>query len=290
MLTGTPDGDAGHVFAGDERVRRWCTAVETGGLGYGAAALTALAELVADARRAGDGPMAALATSTAASLYRQSGRHRDARALDSRALAYVDAAGSSPRHADSRWTRAALADTLVNLAADNLGLLRFGVSHRLLERADVALGRPQDLGEGPWLPDARCRLRLLWVRAEWALYTGDAKHAVEVAERAQAQLAARADHGSERHRIKTGLVLAAARAGAGQTEHARQHASTVRDQAAEAGLLPLCWAASSLLQGLGDAPDSGPGGPAPSTGASVIDLHRLLMERGMPFVTSANDR
>ncbi|RPA65233.1 hypothetical protein EF294_05130 [Gordonia oryzae] len=271
-------------------MQRWCTAVETGGLGYGAAALTALAELVADARRAGDAPMAALATGTAASLYRQAGRHRDARSLDSRALAYVDAAGASPSHGTSRWTRAALVDTLVNLAADNLGLSRFGVSHRLLERADVVLGRPQDLGEGPWLSDARCRLRLLWVRAEWALYTGDAKRAVEVAERAQARLTDRVEQGSARHRIKTGLVLAAARAGAGQTEHAREDASKVCERAAEAGLLPLCWAASLLLQGLGDAPYSGPGGQVHSTGASVDDLHRLLVERGMPFVTSANDR
>ncbi|WP_244332829.1 hypothetical protein [Gordonia polyisoprenivorans] len=290
MLTGAPDGDTGHVFAGDELLRRWCAAVELGALGRGASSLTALSELTVDARRAGDGPLAALATTTAASLYRQSGRHRDARALDSRALAVVDAAGAPSPHGVPMWNRAALADTLVNLAADNLGLLRFGVSHRLLERADVVLGRPDDLGEGPWLSEARCRLRLLWVRAEWALYTDNAEHALEVAERAQAQLAARADRGTERHRIKTGLVLAAARAGAGATEQARLEAAALRDQAAEGGLLPLCWAASSLLQGLGDSPDSGPVGSVSSTGMSVNDLHRLLVARGMPFVTSANDR
>ncbi|MGC4934171.1 hypothetical protein ACLQ3C_10860 [Gordonia sp. DT30] len=278
MLTASGGRDAGHVLAGDELVARWSAAVAAGAHGRGAAALTALAAVVTDARVVGDRPVASLACSTAASLYRQAGRHRDALIRDGHALllAGADMPGRSA------WARAAACDALINLAADNLGLGRFGAARRLLDRADeLAEGSPSG-ADAPWLTDARCRLRALWVRAELAIYSDDPDAALDAGQRATAMLADRADGGTQRHRIKTGLIVAAAQAATGHAEVAMQAAIALGDASAEAGLRPLQWAALSLQQGLGDT--------SAQTVAAVNDLYRFLHARGMPFVRSHNDR
>ncbi|MFT4124757.1 MAG: hypothetical protein QM662_00810 [Gordonia sp. (in: high G+C Gram-positive bacteria)] len=268
MLNGTSSGDASHVVAGQERYSGWRAAVELGGAGWGAAALAALAELSRPVGRTADDVVASLAHSTAGSLYRQAGRHADALIFDGRALA----AAAATRRPDpaARW---AMGDALVNLAADNLGLARFGASRRLLARAAAVLGGDVATPADPWEGVARCRLRLWWVRTELALYTGDAPTAVLCADRAVRLLDARPDGGTPRHRVKTELIAAAARA-ATMPDAATAAARRARRSAHDLGLIPLEWAAVSLQLGLGD------------DRADRGDLERLtdcLADRGMPL-------
>ncbi|GAA1481716.1 hypothetical protein GCM10009624_21560 [Gordonia sinesedis] len=69
---------------------RWQTAVDRGGRGDGAAALTSLQTLRRVATVTGHPALTSLAWSTTASLYRQAGRHADALVMDGRALAALD--------------------------------------------------------------------------------------------------------------------------------------------------------------------------------------------------------
>lgn len=60
---------------------------------------------------------------------------------------------------------------------------------------------------------------------------------------------------SERHRVKTLLIGAAAAAVSGQIALSAARAEEVLDRSGRAGLLPLRWAAGMLLQGV--APSEG---------------------------------
>ncbi|SDU53764.1 hypothetical protein SAMN04488548_1341946 [Gordonia westfalica] len=251
--------------------QRWEAAVDSGGRGEYAAALTMLTRLGEDVRSAHGGtphgPDAAvlsLCRSTTASLLRQGGRHDLAHGLDG--LAYGTVAGDDGAGVDHGRidpVRAARADALIGLAADNLGLLRFRASARLLDRARAQLSG-QD-GQTPerwasaepvdWLTHGRCRLRWEWVGAELGLYSGDAAAGLAHAEAADLLVRHLADTSDvpARYRLKTSLIHAAALAGVGETEESAARARGVVVDAGEHGLMPLEWAALSLLAGTGAA-------------------------------------
>ncbi|WP_264077860.1 hypothetical protein [Mycolicibacterium houstonense] len=201
----------------------WLRAVAAGGQGRYGCALTDLAAIT---RNPGAGPSASLAHSTRASFLRQLGGHTRARGADGLAWSL---------HADDAE---AAADALVGLAADALGVGRFGVSARLLDRA-----RAIDVTGHP-----RQRIRLAWVSAELAMARGDGAEAVE---HAHEGVAAAADHSSTRHAVKSDVVLAAALCSAGELDAAREVADGALLAAQKSGLIPLRWALACLLAGIG---------------------------------------
>ncbi|MHC3001884.1 hypothetical protein [Gordonia metallireducens] len=265
---------------------RWKAAVEAGGRGEYAAALTDLARLGVDVRSAhGSMPrepeaaaLLSLCRSTTASLLRQGGRHDLAQGLDG--LAYATVAKVGPARSIDPGVdpvRAARADALIGLAADNLGLFRFGVSGRLLERARELLsseGRASS-GRVDWLTHGRCRLRWEWVSAELGLYSGDAAAGLSHAEAGTALVRhLSGDSGvPARHRVKTSLIHAAALAGVGEIEVSTARAREVVVDAGERGLLPLEWAGLSLLTGIGAA--------SASEEKRYRDLRATLIGKGM---------
>ncbi|BBX94357.1 hypothetical protein H5U98_23825 [Mycolicibacterium boenickei] len=204
---------------------RWLRAVAAGGQGrYGCA----LAELDAILRCRDSGSLVSLAYSTRASFLRQLGGHARARGADGRAWAEYGADAE------------AAADALVGLAADALGLGRFGVSARLLERA-----RALDTPEG-----SRQSIRLAWVSAELAMVRGDGTTALAHARRG---VATAAGHRSTRHVVKSDVVLAAALCSAGQIDEAREVADAALLATDKSGLIPLRWAVACVLADIGSA-------------------------------------
>ncbi|BBX27165.1 hypothetical protein [Mycolicibacterium alvei] len=202
---------------------RWLRAVAAGGQGRYACALTELAEIV---RSPNSGPLVSLAHSTRASFLRQLGGHVRARGADGQAWAH--------RGDDDE----AAADAVVGLAADALGIGRFGVSARLLERA-----RDIDTPDG-----SRQRIRLSWVSAELAMVQGDGSAAVEHARRG---VAAATGYRSTRHAVKSEVVLAAALCSAGELDAAREVADAALPAAEKSGLIPLRWALACVLADIG---------------------------------------
>lgn len=181
-----------------------------------------------------------LLASTRASWMRQLGGHVRARALDGRAAALAFAAnGRADIVVEARC------DALTGLAADALGVGRFALAGRLLERCSDEL----NAANGPLRPELwRPRLRLLWVRSELAMASGHGDVAVR---HALAAADAASDADSLRHRVKTDLILAAAHCVAGDDDSAEAMARGVAEQCVLHGLVPLRWAASMLLVGLG---------------------------------------
>lgn len=203
---------------------RWLRAVAAGGQGHYACALTELAEI--DRMRPADEEVRSLAHSTRASFLRQLGGHRLARGFDGRAWALSGGDGE------------AAADALVGLAADALGIGRFALSARLLERARVVVA------DAP----GRLPVRLAWVGAELAMVSGHGAAAVEYAERA---VAAVSGLGSVRHAVKTDVVLAAALCSAGRHDDAREVADVALERTGQYGFIPLRWALACLLSDIG---------------------------------------
>jgi hypothetical protein len=204
----------------------WHHAVAVGGQGRYA---SAFADLDALDRASGVGPLASLALSTRASFLRQLGWHVGARSWDGRALAL---AGSDTE---------AAADALTGLAADALGTGRFAASHRLLHRVREFVG---DASPG------RLPVRLGWVSAELAMFTGDGATAVGHAERA---VGLAESTGSARHAVKSDVVLAAALCSAGDVAAARRVADAALTVTERLGLAPLSWALGCLLADIGSA-------------------------------------
>ncbi|ORW48601.1 hypothetical protein AWC20_26855 [Mycobacterium parmense] len=206
----------------------WLRAVAAGGQGRYGSAYRDLAEL---RRSAPAGPLASLAHSTQGSFLRQLGWHVMARGWDGRALAL---AGGGVEAGEAR------ADALIGLAADALGVGRFAAAATLLGRVDPA--------RGP-LPD-RLPVRRHWVAAELAMACGDGalavRHAAEAVELAGAMAVP-----SERHRVKSDVVLAAALCSAGDTGRAREIADAALGDTGRLGLLPLRWAVACLLIDIG---------------------------------------
>ncbi|MGV9858169.1 hypothetical protein ACWDTD_05915 [Gordonia sp. NPDC003425] len=267
MLTESAESDGGHEIAQFGARNRWSAAVERGGRGDGAAALTELARVERWGRAHADAALTSLALSTTASLYRQCGRHQTSRRFDGLALAALP----RPFASTSPWSRAAALDAVTGLAADALGLAEFGVAATLLDRV-AALLRTAD--DDDWLTAIRPRLRACWVRAELALYTNRPSDALTEALAGQ-EIIATVAPGHERHRIKTDLIAAAARAGAGELRTARLLAHDCRDRASALGLVPLTWAALLLIRGLGDT--------TTETITCLDAAHEMLVDRGMPF-------
>ncbi|MGV0813274.1 hypothetical protein ABQF34_15030 [Mycolicibacterium boenickei] len=203
--------------------QRWLRAVAAGGQGRYGCAFTELAMIT---RSRDAGPVLSLAHSTRASFLRQLGGHARARGVDGLAWAC--------RGEDTE----AAADALVGLAADALGVGRFGVSARLLDRA-----RAIDTTGHP-----RQRIRLSWVSAELAMARGDGVAAVDHAEQG---VAAAADHSSTRHAVKSDVVLAAALCSAGKLDAAREVADGALLATEKSGLIPLRWALACLLADIG---------------------------------------
>lgn len=248
-----------------EGYARWSDAVEWGGVGHTARAFALLDDVDRIARAADDGVLASLSGSTRASLLRQAGRHRLAATIDGRALLSV----GGPRRDDDPYTRAAVLDAVVGLAADHLGQLHLTAARGLLQRAR----RCASADDPEWLAGRRPRLRIEWVSAELAMYSGDPTGACTHAD--AALLLAAAPDTPHRHRVKTSLIAAAAMATAGRSAEASDQAAQVGARAAEHGLLPLEWASSALRTGLN-----------PSDTAGAADLARLradLIRRGVPF-------
>ena len=210
-------------------MQAWQRAVVAGGQGRYA---SGFADLDAVGRTPGAGSLASLALSTRASFLRQLGRHVDARPWDGRALAL---AGTD---AEAR------ADALIGLAADALGIGRFGASARLLDRAHEVIGDPS----GGRLP-----VRFAWVSAELAMCTTDGAVALGHAERA---VALAPSTGSVRHAVKSDVVLAAALCSAGDIDASRRVADAALVATQRLGLVPLSWALACLLCDVGSAVNS----------------------------------
>ncbi|NMN96206.1 hypothetical protein [Antrihabitans stalactiti] len=213
----------------------WLRAVALGGQGhYG----RARSELRAARSLAGpDRSLQSLIVSTEASLLRQLGWHRTAAQRDGAALALLNGVSS-----DTDST-AARCDGFTGLAADALGVGRFALGHRLIQRCDEMLdaaGADQAL----W----RQHIRRQWVGAELALGGGDARRAMKHAQAAKEL----SDTGpSVRHRVKSSLLVAACFAASDRLAEAHSEAREVVDQSARFGLIPLRWAAAMLLAGTG---------------------------------------
>lgn len=238
-----------------EPLARWTAAVALGGQGRYAAAATLLEELVRNPRT----PVAirAHALVTRASHLRQQGGHARAARVDGQALglAVVGSAGAAaglpPPGVDLGVDLgSARADALVGLAADALGRGDLGASDRLLTSADA------------WAVGWRPRVRLRWVRAEVALARGDLDTA---ARESAAALAGAAAAGSHRHVVKSRLLVAVtARLRAADPTAltaALADLDGVAAHAADAGLVPLHWAASLAAADAADALDAGAATP-----------------------------
>ena len=239
---GSADAPARAESAG-EGLDGWLRAVASGARGRYAAASAELDRVCASTA---EPTVRSLASSTRASHLRQAGRHAAARRHDGEALWW--ATDGPPEMV----RRAATLDALIGLAADGLGTGRFDLADRLLTRCEDSLSRLDD-GQ-PWLWTGRLRLRHLWVRTETALYRGDA-------ERARDHMLGRADLiaacPSVRHRIKTDLIAAATSAATGDTADAARVATDCVEAARAHGQLPLEWAATTLLVGIGDTGERG---------------------------------
>jgi hypothetical protein len=232
---GADPGALVRVRPGASPLERWLTAVALGGQGHYAAAAGVLGALLTDPRT----PLAvaAHAAVTLAAHRRQLGGHAAARRLDARGLRLAESAGSScpvrAEGAECGWDAvAARVDALTGLAADALGVRRIALARRLLAAADAAA-----TGHPSWRP----QVRMGWVRAETALYMGDAAAAVGPARRA-VDLSERA--GSVRHVLKSRIVLAVAESlSGGNATVARSDLDATGDEAERLGLLPLVWPA-----------------------------------------------
>jgi hypothetical protein len=207
----------------------WLRAVAAGGQGRFASARADLAALLRDQPA---GPLASLAHSTQGSFLRQLGWHNLARGCDGLAVVL---AGDDPE---------AMADALIGLAADALGVGRFAVSAALLARS-------ADVPEAATTPARRLAVRRVWVTAELATATGDGATAVQQAERGLQLTSELA--GSVRHRVKSEVVLAGALCCAGDIDRARAVADAALDAAGRHGLVPLQWALACLLADIGSA-------------------------------------
>ncbi|GAA4807742.1 hypothetical protein [Tomitella cavernea] len=245
----------------------WWRAVAHSGAGFYTRAGGDLAALAA----AGAGPAwDALAASTAASLLRQMGGHDRAAVYDGRALARITGAGSRVRGTVSGH---AAADAWTGLAADRLGRGDWRSAQRLLARCRGPFKESGEEAAPGTAAPPRVALRLQWVTAETAMTAGDPDAAVAAA-RAGLEMLEAGAFPSERHRVKTLLVAAAAEAVAGRPGAAAALAERAHAAARTAGLVPLRWAAAMLLAGVSE--DS----TARAAAADVHACHGILVARG----------
>jgi tetratricopeptide (TPR) repeat protein len=168
--------------------------------------------------------VASLAASTTASVYRQLGRHADARTFDERASAI---AGAS---ADAQF------DAAVGLAADAIGVGDAAGAEARIAEAEILIGTRSD-----WW---RQRVRLDWARAEHALLTD---RPADAALRASSALSRAETAGAPRHVAKSLLFLSIALVEAGDTDEAIGTLRRCVTLAEPLGLLPVLWPARALI-------------------------------------------
>lgn len=225
--------EAAHESGRDDEATAaaWLLGVALGACGRYGSALAVLEPLAE--RAAVDHParrlFASLAASTAASVHRQLGRHAAARELDETA---EQLAGDAAE---------ALFDARLGLAADAVGMNDARTARSRLEQATALLE-----GRTDWW---RQRVRVLWVRAEVGLLTGDPAAACKAAETA---VALAEGSGAPRHVAKSLLFLGVAQVQAGEPDEA---ATTLRRAATlseSLGCLPLVWPCRAVLGALLD--------------------------------------
>ena len=99
-----------------------------------------------------------------------------------------------------------------------------------------------------------------WIKAhqqaattEFALAAFRNGDPAELLRRAERGVELAADFASVRHRVKSAVVLAAARCAAGDLDGAREGADAALTDTETHGLVPLRWALASLLAGIGSS-------------------------------------
>ena len=223
--------EAAHESGRDDEATAaaWLLGVALGACGRYGSALAVLEPLAE--RAAVDHParrlFASLAASTAASVYRQLGRHEAARDLDEQAQTLAGDAAE------------ALFDARLGLAADAVGMNDADTARSCLEQATALLE-----GRSDWW---RQRVRVLWVRAEVALLTGDPASACKAAETA---VTLAEGSGAPRHVAKSLLFLGVAQVQGGDPDEAAatlRRASTLSESL---GCLPLVWPSRAVLGAL----------------------------------------
>lgn len=275
----TPGRAATGLPIAADAVESWTRAVALGGVGHYAAAR---AELRRARRLSSDPALRSLTHSTEGSLRRQLGWHARAAVDDGHAAALVLPAATTAESAAPAATRAeifraeAVCDALTGLAADALGTFRPELAARMLARCRTHLDVHLHGVESAW----RARVRLHWVSAETALSAPGAGlisaapggPATEPAlSHAEAAVALAENCPSQRHRVKSRLLLAAASAAAGDLARSRTLAIEVDELCREHELLPLRWACAMLRSGVD------PGG---SGAADAAECAGLLAARG----------
>ena len=208
-------GAAEQLLTGTTQRQRWVRAYLDAARGRFISSL-ALSRSLTHAK---DPALRAAANRTAASVLRQCGRHREARAYDEQAL----------REAGADAERA---HALIGLAADAVGVGAHGRCARAL--ADAASCAPSE-----W----RVLVRLDWVRTELALLNDDPAWA-QVAATNALRRARRA--GARRHVAKSLLFLGASQAEAGNPAATSNLVRAAR-VANELGALPIARAASVVI-------------------------------------------
>jgi tetratricopeptide (TPR) repeat protein len=169
----------------------------------------------------------ALGEATLASVYRQLGRHGEARTHDDVALTLSDATGEAGF------------DAVLGLAADAVGL-----GEALAARDHLAAATSLAAGHAEWW---RQRVRLGWVQAEVALLEGRSDDAVAAA----ATAVDRAEHaGAPRHVAKGLLFQGVSLVEAGRHEEAATILRRAGLLAESLGTLPLLWPARAVLGAL----------------------------------------
>jgi tetratricopeptide (TPR) repeat protein len=191
----------------------------------------------------------ALGEATLASVYRQLGRHDEARAHDGVALRLSDAAGEAGF------------DALLGLAADAVGLGEASAAADHLASATALVG-----AHAEWW---RQRVRLGWVQAEVALLEGRPADAVSSA----AASVDRAEHaGAPRHVAKGLLFQGVSLVEAGRHEEAASILRRAGLLAESLGTLPLLWPARAVLGALVGEDD-------PLEGQRCLQSARRTVER-----------
>lgn len=227
---------------------RWLAAVVLGGRGRYAAAAGLLKPLAGGQ----DPVLAGLASATLASHLRQIGGHAQARRHDSAALARLAPVGTAGRatQRDDRYGighAGALADALLGLTADAIGLRRLDEA-AVLHKAAVAAAGPE--------PSWRITVRIDWVAAELALATDRPGVALDHATHARAVAT---EHDAVRHVTKS-IMIAGAAAASGGTPDGRREARALLTEAVAVsltrGIVTLVWPSALLLADL--APDQAP--------------------------------
>ena len=225
--------EAAHESGRDDEATAaaWLLGVALGASGRYGSALAVLEPLAE--RAAVDHParrlFASLAASTAASVHRQLGRHAAARELDEQAEALAGDAAE------------ALFDARLGLAADAVGMNDAATARTRLEQATALLE-----GRADWW---RQRTRVLWVRAEVALLTGDPAGACKAAETA---VTLAEGSGAPRHVAKSLLFLGVAQVQGGDPEEAAVTLRRAATLSESLGCLPLVWPSRAVLGALLD--------------------------------------